>query len=210
MQNKIKIDNRIAAILIFIGLPVLFWALGDAPKRTVLKEAISLVTLVSFSLMLMQFYLARSNRKILEGHKMSKVVKWHRVIGSIFVPVLLFHPFLIVVPRYFESGIEPQDAFIEMLTTFDNPGIILGISAWCLLLVLGLTSLLRKQLPLSYKTWRIFHGVLSVCFITTASWHALKLGRHMDLSMKVFMLVAATGGVILLFRTWFFPSTKKA
>jgi len=65
MESKIRIYNRIAAILIFIGLPVLFWALGDVPKRTTLKETLSLITLIAFSMMLAQFYLARSNRAIL-------------------------------------------------------------------------------------------------------------------------------------------------
>ena len=180
MQNKIKTYNRIAAILIFIGLPILFWALGDIPRRTNLKEAISLLTLVSFSLMLMQFYLARPTRKVIKEHKMSKVVSWHRYVGYIFVTVLLMHPFLIVLPRYNEAGIDPIDAFVQMLTTFDNPGIILGIVAWCLILVIGLTSLLRKVIPLSYKTWRLTHGILSISFISTAAWHAIQLGRHTE------------------------------
>jgi len=46
---RIKIYNRIAAVLVFIGLPILFWALGDVPKRIVLKEALSILTLVAFS-----------------------------------------------------------------------------------------------------------------------------------------------------------------
>jgi predicted ferric reductase len=210
MLNKIKAYNRIVSILVFIGLPLLFWALGDIPRRSTLKEAISVLTLVAFSLMLGQFYLARSNRQILKEHKMNKVINWHKVIGYILVPLLLFHPFLIAIPRYFESGIEPNEAFIKILTTFDNQGIVLGISAWCLMFVLGLTSFFRKLIPLSYKTWRIIHGILSVCFIATATWHVLKLGRHIDTAMTVFILIVATGGVILLLQTYSLPSIKKA
>lgn len=210
MESKIKIYNRIAALLIFVGLPILFWTLGDVPKRSNLKEAISLITLVSFSLILMQFYLARSNRKVLKEHKMSRVIKWHRIIGYIFVSVLLFHPFLIVVPRYFESGVAPNEAFIQMLTTFDNPGIILGIIAWCLMLVLGLTSAFRKSLPLSHTTWRIIHGILSVAFLCIASWHVLKLGRHIDLPMALYIIVTAAIGVILLLKTYFVKTPQKS
>lgn len=210
MESKIRIYNRTAAILIFIGLPVLFWALGDVPKRTTLKETLSLITLIAFSMMLAQFYLARSNRAILKGHKMGKIVKWHKVLGYIFVSILLVHPLLVVVPRYFESGISPEDAFITLITTFDSPGVILGIIAWFLMLIIGITSLIRNQLPMSYKTWRVVHGVLSIAFITVGTWHAVELGRHSTTSMSVFMIFMAGVGVLLLLKTYFLPSPKKS
>lgn len=210
MENKIKIYNRIAAILIFIGLPILFWALGDVPKRSSLKETLSIITLIAFSMMLAQFYLARSNRQVLKEHKMSKVVKWHKAIGYIFVSILLIHPFLIVVPRYFESGIDPKDAFVTLITTFDSLGVILGMIAWVLMLLIGLTSMFRNQLPMSYKTWRVFHGILSIAFITLATWHAIDLGRHTDKAMSIFMLIMAAGGVLLLLKTYFIKTPKKA
>ncbi|WP_372773774.1 ferric reductase-like transmembrane domain-containing protein [Mangrovibacterium sp.] len=209
MENKIRIYNRVGAILLFIGLPVLLWALDDVPRRSDLKEAISVVTLVAYSLMLAQFYLARSNKIILNEHKMSRVVKWHKVLGYSFVTVLLLHPFLIVVPRYFESGITPEEAFIQLITSFDNPGVLLGLIAWSLMLTIGITSLFRDQLPMSYKTWRVVHGILSIVFIVTATWHAIDLGRHTDKAMMTFMLVMAGGGILLLLRTYFSKSTKK-
>lgn len=209
MENKIKTYNRIIAILVFIGLPVLFWALGDIPRRTNLKEAISILTLVAFSMMLGQFYLARSNRQILKEHKMSKVINWHKVIGYTFVAVILFHPFLIVVPRYFESGIEPKVAFVTMITTLDNYKVVLGIIAWSFMIIIGITSLLRDQLPMSYKTWRLIHGILSIIFIIVATWHATSLGRHTNIAMSVFMITMATGGILLLLSTYFLKSTKR-
>jgi predicted ferric reductase len=210
MDNKIRIYNRIAAILIFIGLPVLFWALGDTPRRSNLKEAISILTLVAFSMMLAQFYLARTNRQILKEHKMSKVINWHKVIGYTFVGVLLFHPILIVVPRYFESGVEPKEAFTTMITSFDNYRIILGMIAWGLMLIIGITSMFRDKLPMSYLTWRVIHGILSAIFIGTATWHATSLGRHAGNPMSVFMIIVATGGVLLLLKTYFTKSPQKA
>ncbi len=210
MENKIRIYNRISAILIFIGLPVLFWALGDTPRRSNLKETISIITLVAFSMMLAQFYLARSNRQILKEHKMSKVLKWHKAIGYIFVGILIFHPFLIVVPRYFEAGVSPKEAFVTMITSLDNFRIILGMIAWVLMLIIGITSMFRDQLPMSYKTWRVVHGILSVIFIAAATWHATSLGRHTDTAMSVFMIMMATGGVLLLLKSYFTETPQKA
>lgn len=209
MQNKIKTYNRIVGLLIFIGLPIVFWALGDVPRRSYLKEIFSILTLVAFSLLLGQFYLARSNRYILKEHKMSSVVKWHKTLGYILVGVLMLHPFFIVIPRYFESGIDPKDAFITMLTTFDSLGVVLGMITWSLMLIIGLTSMFRNQLPFSYKTWRVVHGILSIVFISVATWHAIDLGRHTNKAMGVFMIVVATGGIFLLLKTYLLQPTKK-
>ena len=64
MKPDPKTYAAVTAIAVFIGLPVLFYLLGDAPRRSYLKEGLSILTLVSFSLMLGQFFLARSNRTV--------------------------------------------------------------------------------------------------------------------------------------------------
>ncbi len=209
MKNKIRVYNRVAAILFFIGLPLLFWALDDIPRRTNLKEALSILTLVAFSMMLAQFFLARSNRKMLNEHKMSQVVKWHKAIGYIFVAVLMVHPLFIIIPRYFEAGISPWEAFLTLITTFDSLGVVLGMVAWGLMLVIGITSIFRNHLPFSYTTWRALHGVLSIAFITAATWHSIDLGRHTDKPMAAFFVLMAAGGALLLLSTYFVKSKKE-
>ena len=210
MESKIKIYNRIGAIVVFIGLPILFWSLSEVPRQSVLREVISIITLLAFSFMLLQFYLSRINRPMLKEYNMGKVLKWHKTLGYIFVVVLLIHPFLVILPRYFESGINPGDAFMTMITTFSSPGIIMGMIAWGLMFLIGLTSLIRKILPLSYKTWRLIHGILAIAFIITATLHVLKLGRHIDKSLSVFIIILAAGGVFLLIRTYILSNSKKA
>ncbi len=205
-----KIYNRIAGILFFLALPLLFWALGDTPRRSFLKEIISILTILAYFLMLGQFFLSRGNKNVLKSHKMVKVVKLHKVIGYIFVSVLLAHPFLIVLPRFFEAGIAPGEAFTTIITTWDSQGIILGMVAWTLMLILGLTSAFRKRLGMKYTTWRVFHGLLSIAFITLATWHAMDLGRHTDLPMSLYMGAVAGIGVLLLLRTYLFNPAKKA
>ncbi len=206
MENQIRKYNIIAAILVFVGIPVLIYALGDFPRRSLLKESISLLTILSFSLLIAQFFLARSNKKMLKSNKMIRVIKIHKIIGYIFVSVILVHPILIVLPRYFEGGINPVEAFTIMLTTTDSTGVLLGITSWVLLLILGLTSFFRNKLAMKYKTWRMFHGILSMIFISTATWHAIDLGCHTTLPISVFLLILATSGIILLFITYFFKN----
>ena len=203
MEKMIKKYNVFVGFIVVIGLPLLFWAVGDSPRRSVLKEAISILTLLSFSFMLSQVYLSRLSNTLVKVYKKSKVVKLHKIIGYVFVSVMLLHPFFIVFPRYFESGVEPMDAFITLLTTFDSTGVILGIISWVLMLVLGLSSIFRNRLPMTYKNWRLFHGVLSIVFIAIATWHAIDLGRHTDKNMSILFILLAAGGVLLLLKTYF-------
>ena len=206
MDNKMKIYNRIAAVAVFIAFPVLLYTIGDFARRTVLKEAISLLTILAFFMMLMQFYLSRANGKLLKVHKMGRVIKWHKVLGYIFVSILLFHPFLIVLPRYFEAGIEPVDAFVELLSNFRQKGMMLGLIAWILMFIIGLTSLIRKWLPFSYSTWRVIHGSLSIVFILTASLHVINMGRHINEPMTWLIAILSMLGVALLLNTYIFKS----
>lgn len=208
MEKRIQTYNLIAAILIFIGMPSLLYALGDFPRGTFLKETISMLTLLAFSMMMGQFFLARSNRAMLKVHKTSSILKIHKFIGYFFIGILLVHPFLIVFPRYFESGTEPKEAFITLITSYDRPGVLLGMIAYTAMLILGLTSLFRKRLALSYRTWRVFHGIMSIVFIAFASWHAINLGGHINNAFTFYFLMLAILGVLLLLNTYFSKSSK--
>ncbi|NPD44051.1 MULTISPECIES: ferric reductase-like transmembrane domain-containing protein [unclassified Lentimicrobium] len=209
MENRIKIYNQIAAVAVFIVLPILIYSLGDFPRRSLLKEAISLVTILAFSMMLMQFFLSRANKPILKEHHMAKVIKWHKALGYVFVSVLLLHPFLIVLPRYFEAGISPNRAFLELLSNINQQGLLLGLTAWILMLIIGLTSLFRYKLRLTYLTWRMIHGYLSIAFIIAASLHVLSMGRHMNKPMSWLFILLSLSAMILLMKTYFFKSTSQ-
>lgn len=204
MNTNSKSKYLIPAILIYLLIPLVYLILGDFPERTLLKNILSFLTIIAFFLMLLQFYLARSNKRILKGQKMAGVIKIHKVLGYIFIPVLMLHPFFIILPRYFESGVEPMEAFMTMLTTFSSRGIILGIIAWILMVLLGITSLVRKKLPMKYTSWRTFHGILSIAFVVLATIHAINLGRHTSVILSVYMGTLALAGIVALLKIYIF------
>ena len=195
-------------MLVFAGVPLLICAIGNLPERTILKEALSLITILAFFQMMGQFFWSRTNRYAVENFRMSKVIKYHKIIGYTFVCILLVHPVLLVVPRLFEPGVAPVDAFITIITTL-NQGVVLGIIAWCLLLVLGITSLARKKLPMKYKTWRVFHGILAILFILVATWHVIDMGRHSSLVTSLFISILTVSGILLLLKTYTLKKSKK-
>jgi predicted ferric reductase len=189
-------------LLLFVGLPLLLYGTGDFAQRSTLKEVISIITLLAFSLMVAQFFLSRAIRPLEQDFKMGPVVKVHQGIGILFTVVLLLHPFLIVLPRYFESGQSPQDAFAILMTNVQNPGIMMGYIAYLLMILIALTSVFRKKLPLDYKQWRVMHGVLSIAFIVTALLHILKLGRHMDRAFSIYFIAITAAGIALLLNVY--------
>lgn len=192
----------IAGLAVFVGLPLLLYALGDAPRRSILKEGISIATLLAFTMMLGQFFLARSNQTLLSLFKPPQVQKVHKVIAYSAIGIMVLHPVLIVLPRVFEGGIRPWDAFVTMITDFGNLGIVLGLIAWTLMVVLGVTVYFRKRLiphfALKYRGWRYFHGGLAVTFTCLALWHSIALGRHTGLALSAYFLTLAVLGVALL------------
>lgn len=204
MEKRIRCYHTIAAVLLFVILPVLLWAISDVPRRSWLKEGLSLLTLVSFSVVLLQFYMSKINKGMIKHHKFSKVLKWHKVLGYVFITILTFHPFFIVLPRYFESGVAPSDAFRQLLSTYTNPSVLMGMVAWCLMLVLGLSALFRNQLPMSYKVWTIFHGIVSALFIAAATYHIINLGRHSSPPMQLFFLILSGFALVLLINSYLF------
>ena len=189
------------SILIFIGIPLIIWATGNFPERSILKESLSIITILAFSQMIGQFFWTRTSRSFRTDLKMSQVVKYHKVIGYTFVGILFFHPIYLVIPRFFEAGVSPFDAFVTIITTF-NQGCVLGIIAWCLMLVLGITSFLRNKLPMTYKTWRVFHGTLAMLFISVTAWHAIDLGRHANLAMSLLISMLTAVAILLLLKIY--------
>lgn len=191
-----------AATAVFLGLPLLLWSLGDFPRRSILKEFLSLLSILAFCQMIGLFFLTRSNKSAVEFIKMSTVLKFHKIIGYISVGVLLIHPFLLVFPRYFESGVDPIEAFMTIITTLNSKGILMGLVAWCSLLLLGVTSLFQSQIPLEYTTWRAFHGVLAMVVLFVSSLHVLNLGRHSNLAMSIYFIILAISGELLILKTY--------
>ncbi len=208
MRTVIKSNFFRQSVLAFTGMPLLIWVMGNFPKRSMLKECLSVITILAFCQMIGQPFWARTNRSVVARLKMSNVVNYHKVIGYTFVAILFCHPFYLVVPRFFESGVSPVDAFVTIITTL-NQGVVLGITAWCLMLTLGITALVRDKLPMKYKTWRVFHGILAILFISTATWHVIDLVRHSNLAMSILIGMLAACGLLLLLKTYTFKKSKK-
>lgn len=196
-------------LLLFTGIPLFIYFFGDFPRRPLLKEVISVVTIVSFFMMLLQFYLSRFNKSLDGNVKKSKVVQWHKVLGYVFVSILLSHPLMIVLPQYTNQGLTPWEALGSLLGEWNSYGVAMGIMAWVLMLVIGLLSAFRNKLNMKYTSWRLLHGWMSLAFVIIASLHVVSLGRHSNMSMDVLIALITVGIIWLTFRTYVKPQKQK-
>lgn len=209
MRAYIQDNSFRLSLLFLIIIPMLVFGMTNTVlERSILKEVLSIVTILAFFQLIGQFFWARTNRHAVKQLTMSRVLKYHKFIGYTFVVIMFFHPLYVAIPRFFEAGVSPVDAFITMITTM-NIGIVLGIIAWCLMLALGITSFMRNKLPMNYESWRVLHGILAILFLSTAVWHAIDLGRHASLSMSILFCVMTTGGILHLLKSYLFKNKKQ-
>ena len=209
MKARSYILKFSALIITFIAVPIFMYFSGNFTRRTTLMETISIVTILAFSLLLSQFFTSRLNYKLMKQIRMVNVVAIHRIIGYFFISVMLFHPFFIVIPKFFDNGVTPIDAFIKMITTFSNTGIILGLIAYAIMLILMITAFFRFKIHMHYRTWRSLHGYLTLLFVITATWHVIDTGRHSNSPFMLFYLLVVVVGIYYVLRKYLFKTAKK-
>lgn len=216
MNFSLKLSAKsaviIAGLVVFVVMPLLLYVLGEFPRRSILKEVFSIITVLAFSLFIAQFFLTRSNLTIMALFKGPKVQNVHKKIAYFALAVIFFHPLLIIIPRFFESGVKPLEAFWINITTFSSLGIIVGEIAWVLMLVIGVISIWRmrliKKYKIKYKNWRSLHSALTFIFICLATWHSVDLGRHVELPMAILFIFLALIGIAMLAQIYFSSSVK--
>lgn len=208
MQNNIKLKYILISLFIFVAIPFIL-SLQELPSRTLLKESISVLVIIGFFSLLGQFYLNRSNKIFIKIYKMIKIIKFHKIVGYAVITIFFIHPFLIILPRFFEAGVDPFYALWLMITDFKSIGIIFGLIAWCVMLALLLTSYYKDKLNMTYTKWRILHMILSIVFVVAALWHVIDLGRHMNEIMIFFIFILVCVSAYLLSKLYFFKNKKR-
>ena len=209
MNKESYITNLSSLIISFIGVPFLIFVLGDFPRRNALSETISLITILGFSLLISQFIYSRINKRLVKKIRMVHVLRIHKFIGYAFISILLLHPFFIIVPKFFDNAVTPVEAFFKLITTFDSLGIMLGLIAYAVMLILLVTAFFRFKLHLKYKAWRNFHGYLTLLFVITATWHVITLGRHSNISFSIYYVLTVASGIFYLLRLYLFKTSTR-
>lgn len=202
MKKQRQKFRLVVFAIFFIAIPILLYYLEDFPRRNFLMETLSIITILGFTLLISQFFSTRINKKLVKDIRMVNVLKIHKIIGYIFISILLLHPFFIIVPKFFDNTVTPADAFIKLITTFSSLGVILGLIAYTSMLIILITSFFRFKLHLTYRTWRRLHGYFTLIFIITATWHVINIGRHSNTPLSIYYVLIVASGTVYLLRTY--------
>lgn len=209
MKKQRHIFRLIILAILFIAVPIILYNLADFPKRNLLMETLSVITILGFTLFISQFFSTRMNKKLVKDIRMVNVLKIHKIIGYTFVSILLFHPIFIIVPKFLDNTVSPTNAFLKLITTFNSSGVILGLIAYTCMVIIIITSFFRFKLHLNYRTWRSLHGYFTMLFILTATWHVINLGRHSNTTFSIYYVLIVTSGIFYLLKTYLFKTSKK-
>jgi len=68
MRAYIKNNFLRQSVLAFTGMPLLIWTMGNFPERSLLKESLSVMTILAFCQMIGQFFWTRTNRSAVAYH----------------------------------------------------------------------------------------------------------------------------------------------
>ena len=209
MKNKRYIFKLLILALLFIVAPILLYNLGNFPKRNLLKETLSLITILGFTLFISQFFSTRINKKLVKDIRMVNLLKIHKVIGYTFISIVLFHPIFIIIPKFLDNTVTPVDAFLKLITSFSSLGVVLGLIAYTSMINLLITSFFRFKLHLNYTTWRSLHGYFAILFVLTATWHVINIGRHSNIPFSIYYILIVTSGIFYLLKSYLFKTSKK-
>lgn len=207
MNSKYVSISFLRFFFLITGLPLVVIFFGGFQPRTLLKDSLSLLTILSFCLLMGQFFWSKMNMKLFDISQTGILMKYHNAVGYAAVLVLLTHPFFLVLPRFFEKGMGPWQAFVTIVTT-SSGGIILGLISWGIMAALILTSFFRTKLPIRYTTWRRLHGLAASVFLITTTWHVVDLGRHCNLVASVLFIAYCTIALLLYINNNFTKTTK--
>lgn len=172
-------------LLLFVGIPVGLALTQEVPVQTNFQLTVLLVSVGAFGLALGLFWLTRLMPKGSVDMRLGKMMAWHKYLGYAICIVFLAHPFLLIARRFWAVESNPIDNLKLMLTA---PLLWPAIAAWLLLMLIMLTSFMRKHF--SAVVFRNLHGWMSISFAALAAWHVIAIGRHSDL------VVAALWGLL--------------
>jgi predicted ferric reductase len=163
---------------LYLAVVLLPWGLSYIEGLAVrgwYAELVGLLSIVGLSMMLFQFALTARVDAVAGRSGVDNTMRVHTRFGEYLGYLILLHPFLIVLPRFF---VAPSFALGDVWDLFTRPETSTGMYAWSLMLVWVLMAVFKEKTGLSYEAWRYTHSAGFVAIIILATHHAVTIGRH--------------------------------
>ena len=167
-----------ALMTVYFAVVLLPWGMSyieGLEVRGWYEETVGLLSIITLSMMLLQFALTARVDAVAGRAGVDNTMRLHTRFGEYLGYLILLHPFLIVLPRFF---VAPSFALGDIWDLFTKPETSTGLYAWSLMLVWVLMAVFKEKTGLSYEAWRYTHSAGFVAIIILATHHAVTVGRH--------------------------------
>jgi predicted ferric reductase len=187
-------------LYLFLVLLPLVTAVLSNPDRAAPSPMIALgvgAGFVGFSLMAMEFALISRIKSAASAFGEDALQLFHNLMGMAALGFLLAHPILLIVSGY------PARCWLNPFASCANLATRTAALALYALILLVLTSVLRKRLSIRYEVWYVLHGVFALFVVVAALVHVFILGRYTTtIAMRTVWLVYAIllVGLLLWYR----------
>lgn len=190
-------------IVVYVALailPLILAAASGVGGRPGLRELGSSIAMVGFAALLLEFVLSGRFRLLTDPVGMDAVMRFHQFSGHVVLALLLVHPYLYAL---MPAEIGPVGARIATATGGGTLGAVTGFLAWFGLIALVFAAIFRNDLPMTYETWRLTHGLGSAAVAVLGLVHTVDAGAAAAAPVvRTFWIVAVGLALLTLVRVY--------
>ncbi len=154
-------------------IPIITALLASLPPyRNFALEAGVAMGFMGLGMLGLQFLFTGRFKQIAPSYGMDNLLQYHREMGIIAFLFILAHPIILLIAEpdflaYFNPAVNLPRAFALLVVSIA-------------IIMLLASSLWRIQFGLSYETWRIVHGILSLAVIFIGVVHSIQVAHYLN------------------------------
>jgi predicted ferric reductase len=193
-----------AVLFAFYGalclLPLVLAALQGHPARNLFRELSSGLVMVGYVMTLVQFLLSGRLEWLTGRIGIDRIMRFHQVLSSVILAIILVHPLLYVVPRFV---LDPVDALAALRRMFTSQSLLSGVIAWWLMIALVPIAIFRDRLSIRYELWRFSHGLMALAIAVLGTHHTVSVGTYSaDRWLAAFWIVATSLALLAMLHVY--------
>ncbi len=162
-------------LYLFLVLLPLATAVLSNPDRVAPSPLVALgvgAGFVGYALMALEFALISRIKSAASAFGEDALQLFHNLMGMAALGFLLAHPILLVISGY------PAKCWLNPFASCANLATRTAALALYALILLVLTSVLRKRLRIRYEVWYVIHGLFALFVVVAALVHIFILGKY--------------------------------
>jgi len=182
-KNKSVLALIIYLLLIFLPL-IVFFVFPMPPRRELWRDLSVMLGFVGLSIAGLQFLPTARIPFLSDVFDLDGIYKVHHFLSVLSVLMVFLHPVLLLVNNPYT---------LLLLNPFTAPWRAqVGIIGLFALVLIAITSVLRKELKLDYNVWHGIHDLLAIGIAVFALIHLVKVNYYMAMpAMQICWIIEA-------------------